>query len=151
MVDIDKTELLKKLIAQREEDEEKVLREGYLNFKPPRACGYNVIVKLYLEEGEVQYIRHPDGSQSLVQKPESIKDEEKWQTIVGRVVSRGPSAYKGQNGKYDLSGAWCDIGDWIMFSPYEATKFVYRGVKMYIMYDDRPKLVVEDPSYIKRY
>lgn len=144
------TDSVTSLITEREEGEAKLMIEGALKFPPPRACGYHLVVKLYVEEKDITHIRDEHGRVTPFIKPEVLIENEKWRSCVGLVIAKGPSCYRGQGEKYTHSGPWCKVGDWIMFPRHEGTYFVYRGIPMYMVPDDRVYMIVDDPSYIKR-
>lgn len=154
-VDIEKevNNSVSSFIEKREEEEAKLIIEKYLNFPPPRACGYHLVIKLYL--GTDEFVRNSTiettnsvGEKIRILKPDTVKDMEKWRSCTGLVVGMGPDSYTGK--RFENSGPWCKVGDWVVFPRHEGTQFNYRGLPMYFLPDDRVYSVIEDPNYVTR-
>jgi co-chaperonin GroES (HSP10) len=136
-------------IEKREEDEAKVLIENLLEFPPPRMAGYFLAVKMYVSIDDTATFRDPKtGVETLIIKPDVVKNMERWHSCVGLVVALGPDCYTHE--KFKHSGPWCKVGDWIVFPRHEGRHFLYRGVPIYFIPDDRIYCIVDDPSYIHR-
>lgn len=149
-VDIEKNlDSVTSLITPKEEEEAKELIKGLLKFERPSAYRKQLIVKLWIEEDDVQYIRDEEGKKTGVLKPEFMKENSKWSSIVGLVVAKGPDCYEEDENELHI-GPWCKVGDWIMFPRHEGTHFVDHGIPMFTVPDDCAYLVVDDPAYIKR-
>ena len=73
-------------------------------------------------------------------------DKEKIATIVGLVVSLGPSAYADQD-KFP-NGPWCKEGDWVIFGRYAGARFRIEGGDMRLLNDDEILAVISDPESI---
>ncbi len=73
-------------------------------------------------------------------------DKEKIATIVGLVVSMGPSAYADKD-KFP-TGAWCKEGDWVIFGRYAGARFRIEGGDMRLLNDDEILAVIDDPESI---
>lgn len=73
-------------------------------------------------------------------------DKEKIATIVGLVVSMGPSAYADQD-KFP-TGPWCKEGDWVIFGRYAGARFRIEGGDMRLLNDDEILAVISDPESI---
>ena len=69
-------------------------------------------------------------------------------SIIGLVVDMGAQAY------YDSdrfpTGAWCEVGDYVMFRMNSGTRFTIGGVEYRLMNDDNIEAVVSDPTGITR-
>ncbi len=64
----------------------------------------------------------------------------------GNVLAVGPHAYKDK--KRFPNGAWCKIGDWIMFARYAGSRIKIDGVEDRLLNDDEVLATVEDPEDI---
>ena len=65
--------------------------------------------------------------------PDSVKNDISYLTTVGKVLVVGADAYIDED-KFP-NGPWCKKGD-----------YVYKGVKLILLYDDQISMVVEDPK-----
>ena len=43
-------------------------------------------------------------------------------------------------------GAWCKVGDYVCYGKHTGQKFVYKGVKLLLVFDDQVIMTVEDPK-----
>lgn len=157
-------------IEPHEEQEAIKFVEEKLGFPRPRITGYFIAVKIFLadekiitkknsvgndiqiavpegyrDEKEKVYVNKVDGTIVL---PEHVVEERKFRNCSGLVLSLGPLAYKGK--KFEGSGPWCKVGDWVMFPRNEGHQINYRGIPMQIIPDDRVMMVVEDPAHVTR-
>jgi|TARA_R110000824_G_scaffold379923_1_gene572094 co-chaperonin GroES (HSP10) len=78
--------------------------------------------------------------------PDKIKDDVAYLTTVGKVLKSGDLAY-GDKDKFP-KGAWCDVGDYICYAKYTGQKFVYKGMKLLLIFDDQVIMKVEKPSLL---
>ena len=76
--------------------------------------------------------------------PEKARDDIAYLTTVGRVLKVGTLAYE-DTAKF-LAGAWCKEGDYVCYQKLSGTKFIYKGVKMLLLFDDQIIMKVEDPK-----
>lgn len=53
--------------------------------------------------------------------PEEVTERERAATVVGTVLAQGPDCYKDQR-KFP-NGAWCKVGDNVLFSRYQGMRF----------------------------
>lgn len=109
---------------------EKFSVEKELNGPAPRVAGWQIMVKLKIDEKTKGGILIPESLQSL----------EKYRTCVGQVVAMGPDAYKGKN----FTGEpWCKIGDWVQFKKYDGHCTTFRKIPVYILNDDNVLIVAD--------
>ena len=45
-------------------------------------------------------------------------------------------------------GPWCNVGDYICYAKYTGQKFVYKGLKLLLIFDDQVIMKVEKPSLL---
>ena len=69
-------------------------------------------------------------------------------SCTGMVVQMGEDAYQGT--RFENTGPWCKVGDWVSLPRHEGVQFDYRGKPMFYINDDKIVNVIEDPSHIKR-
>ena len=77
--------------------------------------------------------------------PASSVDEQEFKTSVGRLISVGPNAWK----RADLSPAWCEVGDCVMYGTYAGQRFTFKGVKLVVLNDDNLMAKVDDPDGLR--
>ena len=80
----------------------------------------------------------------------STSDDLKYLTTVGRVLSVGKSAYQ-DTSRYP-AGPWCKVGDIVVYGRNSGTKFLYKGVRVLLLYEDQVEMVLQnaadiDPMY----
>ena len=76
--------------------------------------------------------------------PDKAKDDMKYLTTVGRVLAVGDLSYEDEN-KFP-KGPWCKPGDYVCYGKHTGAKFLYKGVRLIMCYDDEITMVVDDPS-----
>ena len=86
-------------------------------------------------------------SSGIIKAESTVKTEEQT-TVVLFVVKIGPDAYK-DTARFP-SGAWCEVGDFILARPYSGTRVVIHGKEFRIINDDTVEGIVDDPRGIRR-
>lgn len=102
----------------------------------PNPTGWHLLV--------LQYVR-PKKSAGGIIFADQTKQEDVYQGRTGVVLAIGPDAYKGE--KF-TSGAWCEVGDLVLWPPVEAAaaRFSYgKDVTLAILADDRVLATGIDP------
>lgn len=104
----------------------------------PRSYGSHLLLKLYTRE---------DATQGGVLLPESVREEEIYQTIVGLVLDKGPDCYGDE-----MFAHWKQpsVGEWVLFRPNSGVRFNYDGVPLRFVYDDCVICRVKNPELIRR-
>ena len=134
-----------------ESDEEQMAKDlisQSLGFEPPRPAGYHMLIKLYIRPEKLKSLIGPDGKELTLYTPDTVRAEDQFRTCVALVMSHGPDCYKDPQ-KFPL-GPWCKVGDWVVFPRHEGTRFVYKGVPMFFIPDDRIFGTVLDPQDVTR-
>jgi co-chaperonin GroES (HSP10) len=80
--------------------------------------------------------------------PDGINDREATASIIGFVTAMGPLCYK-DDVKFP-TGAWCKVGDFVMFRSYSGTRFKIEGEEFRLINDDTVEAVVDDPRKFRR-
>ena len=78
--------------------------------------------------------------------PDRVKDDVAYLTTVGKVIKQGDLAYKDKE-KFPL-GPWCSTGDYVCYAKYTGQKFVYKGLKLLLIFDYQVIMRVEQPSLL---
>jgi len=78
------------------------------------------------------------------------QDREALAAIVGYVIDMGKDCYVSTKEKTFPGGAYCKVGDWVLFRSYSGTRFEIGGTKFLIINDDTVESVVKDPRRIIR-
>ena len=76
--------------------------------------------------------------------PDKMKDDIQYLSTVGRVLRLGDLAY--QDEKKFAKGPWCKVGDYVCYGKHTGTKFLYKGIRLVIMYDDQIIMRIDDPK-----
>lgn len=143
---------LSSFIEPHEIQEAKDLVKNSLGFEPPRMCGYYMALKICVDDSD--FMKDEKGELIVndqgipLVKPTSHVDK-KYESFVGLVVAQGPDCYKHE--KFEHSGPWCRVGDFVMFPKQTGNLFTYRGYAFAVIPDERVYLVVEEPSYVTKF
>ena len=76
--------------------------------------------------------------------PDKMKDDIQYLSTVGRVLKLGDLAYQDE-AKF-AKGPWCKVGDYVCYGKHTGTKFLYKGIRLVIMYDDQIIMRIDDPK-----
>tara|TARA_R100000656_G_scaffold109678_1_gene81692 strand:+ start:229 stop:612 length:384 start_codon:yes stop_codon:yes gene_type:complete len=106
----------------------------------PLPCGYRILVAL------PDISDYYEGSSLL--KTDNEKHREYITSIMGVVIDMGKSAYTDEDRFPD--GAWCQVGDYVMFRMNTGTRFTVNGKEFRLMNDDSIEAVIPDPRGICR-
>ena len=119
---------------------ETIISDAELELQLPKPVGYRVLIALPQPEETV--------SGTSILKTDTAKTQDHLMSIIGLVVDMGAQTY------YDSdrfpTGAWCEVGDYVMFRMNSGTRFTIGGVEYRLMNDDNIEAVVSDPTGITR-
>jgi co-chaperonin GroES (HSP10) len=76
--------------------------------------------------------------------PDKTKDDIAYLTTIGKVLKLGKLAYN-EKDKYPF-GAWCKENDYVCYGKHSGQKFVYKGVRLLLLFDDQIIMRVENPK-----
>lgn len=114
------------------------LSEQDIENRLPKPVGYRLLVALPSVEETYE------GTEII--KTSKEQHYEKVLTLLGCVIDMGDDAYKDKDRFPD--GAWCKVGDFVMFRPNSGTRFKVDGIEYRLMNDDSIEAVVSDPTGI---
>ena len=103
--------------------------------------------EIYIRPEELKTIKKEDGTEVTLYLPDTVRAEDKFSSVSALVCAVGPEAYQGE--KFERSGPWCKVGDWILIPRYESTMVSYRGVAMALLPDDRVMAVITGPEDVE--
>jgi len=106
----------------------------------PVPVGYHILIAM--PEIEDTY------EDTEILKTVSTKHHETILSIIGLVLDMGEQAYSDED-RFP-SGAWCDVGDYVMFRANSGTRFTIGGKEYRLMNDDSIEAIVNDPRGISR-
>lgn len=116
----------------------------------PRATGYYLALKLHIRDEELVSGVDKNGKEFKLIRPQQSLDEDKYQSVVGLVVSVGPQAYKGKNvdgSERFPEGPFCKVGDFVVIPRYESFLVMWKGkIALAVLPDDKVMMVVQDPT-----
>lgn len=117
----------------------------------PKPAGYYLCLKIYVRPEELKTIERKDGTKVTLWLPDTVRTEDKYQSVAALVVAKGPQAYAGKdrfgNPRFP-EGPWCRVGDWVLIPRYECNLIVWRGIAMGMLPDDRVLAVLGDPTSV---
>jgi len=108
--------------------------------KLPQPVGYRVLVQL-------PEVKETYGDSGIIKSTQDQKHEQIL-SISGEVIAMGQSAYADED-RFP-TGAWCEVGDHVIFRANTGTRFKVRGVEYRLMNDDSIEAVVADPRELTR-
>jgi len=106
----------------------------------PKPVGYRLLVAL-------PQIEETIGEMGILKAKQTMR-EERVMSTVGLVLDMGEQAYSDKN-RFP-NGAWCKVGDYVVFASYTGTRVSVNGVEYRIMNDDSIEAVVADPRGVSR-
>lgn len=101
----------------------------------PRLPGYFMLVR------PVSIRKETKGGIIL---PNSTAEDMAYLTTVGKVLKLGELAYRDPD-KF-AEGPWCKEGDYVCYGKFTGNKFMFKGHKLLLMFDDQVMMVVDDPK-----
>jgi co-chaperonin GroES (HSP10) len=113
--------------------------------KLPTPCGYWICVKTYIRSDVLSEIKTVDGQTVTLYNPLSAQQEDRYTSIAALVIAVGPDAYRD---KARFPEPWCKVGDWVIVPRNEGFPFIYGGVPMQMIYDDKIVCVIEGPELV---
>ena len=125
----------KNVVEFSEEKEKKVASQL------PRPCSYHILVALPEQE---------EKTEGGIYIPDNVRDREEMGGITAYVLALGPSCYVETPQRKFPSGAYCEVGDWIIMRAYSGTRLDIHGKKFRIITDDVPQAIVDDPRGVVR-
>lgn len=78
--------------------------------------------------------------------PDTVRADREYLNTVGRVLALGELAYKDEN--VYPTGAWCSVGDYVVYGKYSGQKFWWKGVKLLMVPARDVLLVVDRPEWL---
>lgn len=106
----------------------------------PVILGYRILVKVYIR---------PEKSAGGVVYADQTREEDNYQSSIGKVVGMGPQAYAGTLASGEPrfpDGPWCKLRDWVLVPRYDGAAFKFAGVWFIAIPDDKILAVIKDPS-----
>lgn len=140
---------LTSLIEDHEEQEAKDLIEAQIGFSPSIPFSKKIAVKIYVRPDEISTFTTDEGKEISLYLPETVSVYDKFRNCTALVISVSKDSYTDE--KYQESGPYCKVGDWIMIPRNVGDQVNYRGMPVQIIPEDAIYCVIEDPEHIERY
>jgi hypothetical protein len=136
----------------KQKEERLAYVKEYLGFEPMEVRGgWQIYICLYEKFDDNGNIRRPDGSVSIFSAPASMAQNEIFTVNCGLVVALGPDAYKDES-KFGINAEpWCEVGDWISFTPQEHKRDFYLGKYFQRIDDTNYSHHLKHPSHSTKY
>lgn len=112
--------------------------EEISKFEDVEPQGWTILVRLYTE---------PKVKNGLY-IPDIVHDEQQYKNCVGLVVRKSKAAYL--DDRYNQTGEWCKVGDWVGFPRHAGYKIHYEGLPVFVLKEDAIDFVIGDPTKITR-
>jgi|TARA_R100001129_G_scaffold172638_2_gene143472 co-chaperonin GroES (HSP10) len=120
--------------------EAEAITEEQLEEMLPLPVGYRVLIAL-------PQVKETFDDTDLVKSSQTLH-EEHVMSIIGLVVDMGSQAYADED-RFP-TGAWCKVGDYVMFRANSGTRFRVADTEYRLMNDDSIEAVVKNPYGISR-
>ena len=120
--------------------ESEAITEEQLEEMLPLPVGYRVLIAL-------PQVKETFDDTDLVKSSQTLH-EEHVMSIIGLVVDMGSQAYADED-RFP-TGAWCKVGDYVMFRANSGTRFRVADTEYRLMNDDSIEAVVKNPYGISR-
>jgi co-chaperonin GroES (HSP10) len=114
-----------------------------LGCEPPEILSWKLLVKAYIRDEIYKEIKRADGTKGSLYLPPKVIDEDKYRTIVGRVVAIGALCYEDPVFR---GRAWCKVGDWVVFTTSDGKLRYHNNHPCYLIEDKLIDYVVPDPN-----
>ncbi len=136
-------------------DVEQTLEEAFPNVDPMiKPLGARVLVQLRAVKERV--------SSAGIVLPEEVKETEKWNTQVGKVLAVGPIAFKKRDSNEPWpEGAWAEVGDFVRVVKWGGDRWEVdyedenglKGKALFTFFNDHELIgkVTGDPRVIKAF
>jgi len=92
------------------------------------------------------YIR-PEKTKGGFYLTDKTREEDRYQSKVGLVVRKGPSAFVESDGKW-FDGLDIDVGDWLVFRPSDGWNITVHGVLCRMFDDASFKMRISHPDEV---
>lgn len=92
------------------------------------------------------YIR-PQKTKSGIYLTEKTTDEDRYQSKVGLLVKKGPTAFQDTTGEW-FAGETFNLNDWLVFRPSDGWSITVHGVLCRILSDTQVKGRIEAPDQV---
>jgi len=92
------------------------------------------------------YVR-PEKTKSGFYLTDKTREEDRYQSKVGLVVRKGPSAFVESDGKW-FDGLNIDVGDWLVFRPSDGWNITVHGVLCRMCDDASFKMRIPHPDEV---
>ena len=89
------------------------------------------------------YIR-PERTKGGIIMTDRARDEDRFQSKIGLIVAKGPSAFQEEEGGNWFNGRQLEVGEWIIFRPSDGWSLTVNGVSCRILSDTQVKGTVND-------
>jgi len=103
----------------------------------PEIPGYHILVRPMV-------IRNKTKGGVFI--PNKFQEDMQYLTTIGRVVEIGNLAYKDK--ERFPAGPWCSKGDYVCYAKHTGQKFLYKGIRFILMYDDQVLMKISEPNDI---
>lgn len=137
------------LIEDHEEQEAKDLIAEQLGFVPSEPFSRKLAVKIYVRPDEIAIGKNSEGKEISIYLPPTINCHDKFRNCTALVINVAKDCYMDE--KYQESGPYCKVGDWVMIPRNVGTQVNYRGVPVQLIPEDAIYMVIEDPEHVERY
>lgn len=151
------TDSITSYINSNEIESSKRIIEDFIGFKPPKVCGFNMIIKLHIREEDTYEPKDKQGNPVLdiygnkvkIALPKSIRENEPYSNCIALVIAQGDRCFS--DPEFKDTGPLCRVGDFIMFPRNEClgTQLSYKGLVMHVIVDKCVYNVLKSPLHCK--
>jgi len=143
-----KNRSLTSYIEDHEEEEAKWIVKDQIKFEPIHPFSKQIAVKIFVRDEEISSVITESGKEIKVYMPPMVAADDKFRNCTALVIYVASDCYQGD--KYQESGPYCKVGDWIVIPRNMGTQVNYRGIPVQIIPEDAIYCVIEDPTHVIR-
>jgi co-chaperonin GroES (HSP10) len=126
------------MTMQHETDPAETIRTEMGDISPVEVFNNQVLVAVYIR---------PQKTKSGIILTDKTTEEDRFQSKIGLVVKKGPSAFDDSTGEW-FKGVSIDESDWIIFRPSDGWSITVNGVLCRLIEDVNVKGRVKHPDQI---
>lgn len=121
------------------------LQEEIEKYSGDHPQGWQIVIRVYVPP---QVVKTKGGILLPPTTTTQLNQDAKFTNLTGLVIKMAPGAYK--DTRYDLTGPYCKVGDWVMFPRAHGHTYAYNGMTTITINEDAILKVIADPRVITR-
>jgi co-chaperonin GroES (HSP10) len=126
------------MIMQHQVDPKELIHKEMGDISPVEVFNNQLLVAVYIR---------PEKTKSGILLPGQVRDEDKFQSKVGLVIKKGPSAFEDTNGEW-FKGVDINVGDWIIMRSSDGWSITVNNVLCRMIEDVNVRGRIDHPDRV---